>query len=131
MSHAALSGMTCLVTGASRGLGAAIARRFWDEGASLVLAVRDCAYVATLFSELQSTAGQTVVTIPLELFDHDSVRTLVTRTMAEGVPKIDVLVNNAAVLGPVGKVWETADNEWQNTIMADLVAPALICSSVV
>jgi 3-oxoacyl-[acyl-carrier protein] reductase len=131
MGQLALSGKTCLVTGASRGLGSAVARRLWDEGANLVLAVRDPAYVAALFSELQSTTGQTVVTVALELFDAQSVRSLVARTMAAGVDKLDALVNNAAVLGPVGKVWETPDIEWQNTIVADLVGPSLICSSVI
>jgi 3-oxoacyl-[acyl-carrier protein] reductase len=84
-----------------------------------------------MFSELQSATDQTVITLPFDLFDGDSVRTLVARAVAAGVQSIDVLVNNAALLGPVGRAWETADNEWQNTIVADLVGPALICNSVV
>ncbi len=131
MREPLLVGKTCLITGASRGLGAALARRFWDEGANLVLAVRDRAYVAAMFSELVAAAGQSVVTLSFDLLDGESVRTLVNRAVESGVQKLDVVVNNAAVLGPVGKAWETADSDWQNTITANLVAPALICSSVV
>jgi 3-oxoacyl-[acyl-carrier protein] reductase len=131
MREPLLQGKTCLVTGASRGLGAAVARRFWNEGADLVLAVRDRAYVSALFSELDSHANQSIVTLSMDLLDGESVRTLVNRIVESGVQKLDVLVNNAAVLGPIGRVWETADKDWQNTITANLVSPALICSSVV
>lgn len=96
-----------------------------------MLAVRDRAYVAALFSELEAADNQTLVTLSLDLLDSESVRTLVSRAVESGVQKLDVLVNNAAVPGPIGKVWETADMDWQNTITANLVSPALICSSVV
>jgi 3-oxoacyl-[acyl-carrier protein] reductase len=122
---------TCLVTGASRGLGAAVARRLWDEGASLVLAVRDPGSVATLLAAPAVEPGQRAVVIALDLLDPESVRSLVPRTMDGGVERLDVLVNNAALLGPVGKSWENPPDEWAGAIAADLVSPAMLCSAVV
>jgi NAD(P)-dependent dehydrogenase (short-subunit alcohol dehydrogenase family) len=133
MSIGSLSKKTCLVTGASRGLGAALVRRFWSEGASLVLAVRTPASVAALVTELESRASdaQTLVVVALDLLDPDSVRSLVSRTRARGVERIDVLVNSAAVLGPIGGAAENPPDEWASAVTADLISPALICGAIV
>src|SRR5882672_7591714 len=111
MGAGALSKKTCLVTGASRGLGRAVAERFWSEGASLVLAVRDPASVATLVSSFAREPDRTVVVVPLDLLDGESTRSLASRVEALGVGRLDVLVNNAAVLGPVGKAADNAPAE--------------------
>jgi NAD(P)-dependent dehydrogenase (short-subunit alcohol dehydrogenase family) len=126
-----LSKKTCLVTGASRGLGHAVAQRFWREGASLVLAVRDPASVATFLTALGREPDQAAGVVPLDLFDAESARSLASRVEALGVERLDVLVNNAAVLGPVGKATENAPAEWAAAVTADLVSPALICAAVV
>jgi 3-oxoacyl-[acyl-carrier protein] reductase len=126
-----LAGKTCLVTGASRGLGRAIAKRFWEEGASLVLAVRNPGAVASLVAELGRADGQSSLAVPLDLQDLDSASSLIDRAVAMGAGKIDVLVNNAAVQGPIGKTWETPAQAWNDTIVADLVAPTLICRAAV
>src|SRR5262249_6329072 len=112
MNDRQLAGKTCLVTGASRGLGRSIARRFWEGGASLVLAVRDPSSVESLVSDLGRADGQSSVTVRLDLEDVESARSLIDRTVATGVQRIDVLVNNAAVLGPIGKAWETSTQAW-------------------
>src|SRR5215510_4498828 len=112
MKSKRLLNKTCLVTGASRGLGAAVARRLWSEGASLVLAVRDPESVATLLADARGEADQTAVVITLDLLDPESVRSLVPRTMDRGVERLDVLVNSAALLGPIGKAWENPPDEW-------------------
>ena len=128
-----LVGKTCVVTGASRGLGASLARKFWSEGASLVLAVREPASVERVAVELGRGAvgRQTIVVVELDLLDAQSVRSLVPRAMARGVERVDVLVNNAAVLGPIGKAAENAPLEWAAAVTADLVSPALICGAIV
>jgi len=126
-----LAGKTCLVTGASRGLGRAIATRFWAEGANLVLAVRNPGAVASLLAELGRADGQSSLVVPLDLQDLDSASSLIDRAVAMGAGKIDVLVNNAAVQGPIGKTWETPAQAWNDAIVADLVAPSLICRAAV
>ena len=126
-----LAGKTCLVTGASRGLGRAIATRFWAEGANLVLAVRNPGAVASLLTELGRADGQSSLVVPLDLQDLDSASSLIDRAVAMGAGKIDALVNNAAVQGPIGKTWETPAQAWNDAIVADLVAPSLICRAAV
>jgi 3-oxoacyl-[acyl-carrier protein] reductase len=126
-----LAGKTCLVTGASRGLGRAIATRFWAEGANLVLAVRNPGAVASLLAELGRADGQSSLVVPLDLQDLDSASSLIDRAVAMGAGKIDALVNNAAVQGPIGKTWETPAQAWNDAIVADLVAPSLICRAAV
>ncbi|HLK93302.1 MAG TPA: SDR family oxidoreductase [Polyangia bacterium] len=128
---ARLSNKTCLVTGASRGLGRAVARRFWSEGASLVLPARQPDSVASLVAELPARAEQRLVALSLDLNDPESVRSLVPRTKAQGVETLAVLVNNAAALGPIGRAWENDGAEWAAAVTADLVSPALICGAVV
>jgi NAD(P)-dependent dehydrogenase (short-subunit alcohol dehydrogenase family) len=129
--HGRLSSKTCLITGASRGLGASVARRFWREGANLVLAVRDPGSVAPLIAELEARPGQASLVIALDLLDADSVKTLVARIATRGIARVDVLVNNAAVLGPIGKSWESAPDEWAAAVTADLVAPSLLSAAIV
>lgn len=131
MNAGRLANRTCLVTGASRGLGAAVAKRLWSEGANLVLAVRTPESVSALLPSPAGTPGQTAVALPFDLHDLESVRTLVPRIMERGVESLDVLINNAAALGPVGKAWENPPDEWAATISADLVSPALLCAAVV
>ena len=67
----------------------------------------------------------------MDLQDLESARSLIDRTVAMGVQRIDVLVNNAAEQGPIGKTWEIPARAWADTITADLVAPAAICGAAV
>jgi 3-oxoacyl-[acyl-carrier protein] reductase len=131
MNMRQLAGKTCLVTGASRGLGRSIAKRFWDEGASLVLAVRNPGSVDPLVADLERTDGQSAATVRLDLQDLESARSLIDRTVAMGLERIDVVVNNAAVQGPIGKSWVASPLAWNDAIVANLVAPAMICRAAV
>jgi 3-oxoacyl-[acyl-carrier protein] reductase len=131
MTQPLLVGKTCLVTGASKGLGYRIARRFWKEGASLVLAVRDCQSVSSLVSDLDRLPEQSVVSLAMDLTDLASVRSLISRATNGGIERIDVLVNNAAAIGPIGKASTTPSKDWEDAVIADLIAPAIICNSVI
>ena len=133
MTTGNLSNKTCLVTGASRGLGAAIARRFAAEGANLVLGVRAPDSVAALVAELErgASSARKIVVVALDLLDAENVKTFAARTGAAGVARVDVLVNNAAVLGPIGPASDNAPDDWAGAVTADLVSPALLCSAFV
>ncbi len=131
MTRRLLAGKTCLVTGASRGLGRAIARRFWVEGANLVIAVRDPESVLNLLANMDRAQQQSMIVLRLDVVDMQSMTSLANSARDNGVEKLDVLVNNAAVLGPIGRAWETSTDDWTHTITGNLVAPALICASFV
>jgi NAD(P)-dependent dehydrogenase (short-subunit alcohol dehydrogenase family) len=83
-----------IVTGASRGIGAAVARAFSHAGAAVVLAARDHDALARLAGEL-SGAGGTVLAVPTDVTDADAVARLVGQAVAT-FGRLDVACNNAA-----------------------------------
>ena len=96
-----LAGRTALITGASRGIGAAVARRFVAEGAAVALAHEPTAEMADLAerlaAELRDTGGRAVA-VPGDLADPDGPAAVVERARRELGP-ISVLVANAAASG--------------------------------
>ncbi|MEO8037104.1 MAG: 3-oxoacyl-[acyl-carrier-protein] reductase [Acidobacteriota bacterium] len=89
-----LKGRRALVTGASRGIGEAIARRLAESGAHVVLAARSLAQVEKTAGEL-TAAGFSAEGFELDI-THENVRERI-RTLLEGQPSIDILVNNAGI----------------------------------
>ena len=75
-----LNGKVAIITGASRGIGAASARIFAASGAKVVLAARDAGAIATVAKDILSTGGQ-VVTAPTDVGDPRSVERLVQQTL--------------------------------------------------
>jgi len=125
-----LHGCNCLVTGASRGLGAEIARGLWTAGCNLLLVARNGLALESLISSLPSRADQRAVALKADLGDPAAPERVVARAR-ELFPTLDVLVNNAAIQGPVGPSWENSWDGWQSTIQVDLLAPVALCRLVV
>lgn len=116
-----LDGRRALVTGASRGIGAAIARRFAELGADVALAARSAEAVGALAAELRET-GTRAVAISADLTDRDSLRALMERVCAE-FGGLDVLVNNAGMLPAAVRAEEVGWAEWDAAIDLNLSAP--------
>jgi NADP-dependent 3-hydroxy acid dehydrogenase YdfG len=95
------TGKVVLVTGASRGIGRAVALAFAREGAALVLAARSAERLAEVAEEVRALGGQ-VLSVQTDVTSHDAVTALVDTAMNE-FGRIDVLVNNAGI-GKVGEV---------------------------
>ena len=89
-----LRGKTALITGASRGIGRAIADAYAAEGANLVLNARDATKLAAVAREIAQTHGVAVHTAACDVTDRDAVFAAVAAL--QGLA-IDVLVNNAGV----------------------------------
>jgi 3-oxoacyl-[acyl-carrier protein] reductase len=115
-----------LITGASRGLGQAIAREFWKRGASLALVARHRAALEDAAAQLPPSGTQTVEIIPADLSDPGSPAFL-TEALRAKWQRLDALINNAAVTGPIGRVWENDWEEWQRTLQVNLLAPVALC----
>ncbi|MFL1378590.1 SDR family NAD(P)-dependent oxidoreductase [Nocardiopsis protaetiae] len=102
-----LSGARVLVTGASRGIGRAIAEVFADEGADLALCARDGVALAEAAGEL-SAKGVKVYAVPLDVRDHDALPGFVAGAAAD-LGGLDVLVSNVSGgSAPTPDQWERA-----------------------
>ncbi len=88
-------GRTALITGASRGIGEAIARRLASEGASVVLAARTAEALAKVVGEIRASGGKAEA-LPLDLAQASSIEAGVKAVLATH-GSVDVLVNNAGV----------------------------------
>jgi NAD(P)-dependent dehydrogenase (short-subunit alcohol dehydrogenase family) len=98
-----LQGKTAIVTGGARGIGAAICRRYAQEGARVVIADRLADEAGALSHEI----GNGAFAVPFDATDRQSIEALVA-TVVEGAGGIDILVNNAATfdLAPILDITE-------------------------
>jgi 3-oxoacyl-[acyl-carrier protein] reductase len=127
-----LVGKNAIITGASRGLGVHVARAMWQEGASLLLVARSADALGQVHSDLMVSAqdGQRVDVVVADLQTPEAVPTIM-RAARRVWDRVDVLVNNAGILGPIGKVWENDWEEWQAAIQVNLLAPVALCRACV
>jgi 2-deoxy-D-gluconate 3-dehydrogenase len=88
-----LAGKVAIVTGASRGIGRAIALGFAAAGADVAVAARSESDLETLAKEID-TMGRRAISVPTDVTDRSQIENLVTRTVSE-LGKVDILVNNA------------------------------------
>jgi 2-dehydro-3-deoxy-L-rhamnonate dehydrogenase (NAD+) len=122
------TGRTAIITGGARGIGYAAAERFLASGGAVSLWDVDAAKLAEAQASL-SAKGK-VVTAVVELTDEASVAAATAATV-KALGHIDVLVNNAGITGGNAKLWELEPAVWRRVIDVNLVAPFLICHSVV
>ncbi|MGD2114813.1 MAG: glucose 1-dehydrogenase [Acidobacteriota bacterium] len=114
-----LSGKVALVTGASRGIGEAIARTYAAAGASVVLASRTQEALDTVAAGIRKRGG-TALPIACHTGDGEQVAGLVERAVAE-LGRIDVLVNNAGTNPHFGPLLTAEESHWQKTLDVNLL----------
>ena len=119
-----LDGKSTIVTGAGRGIGRAIARRFAAEGARVLLAARTAAELDAAVAEIVSSGGQAAAVVADVGRQSDCERIVAEARLHHG--PIDVLVNNAGVFGPVRPVEEIAPEEFDQVIAVNLRGPFLL-----
>src|SRR5665213_354725 len=111
---AALSGKTALVTGASRGIGAATAQALAAAGAHVILTARTSAGLEEI-EEAIHQAGGTATIAPLDLTDGPSIRKL-AEAVASRWPALDLMILSAATLGSLTPVPHLDEKEFATTI---------------
>ena len=124
-----LAGKVALVTGASRGIGRAIALAFADEGAAVVLVARSRADLATVAGEVRERANGRVLAEPVDVTQDTAVEMLIERVVGD-LGRLDVLVASAgtAAFGPVA---ESKPADWDAMLAVNLRATMVCCRAAV
>lgn len=117
--------MTALVTGASRGIGLAIARELADVGYNLALVARSGDALAKVAAEIKTAYGIQVETITADLAAEESYARIVAETM-DAFGGIDLLVNCAG-LAQQGSFTEVQPAQWDAIFAVNAKAPFFIC----
>lgn len=123
-----LDGKRALITGATKGIGADIARAFASAGAALVLSGRDDAELSAASTALADQFGTEIHTAAVDLARPDGPTELAQRA-GDALGGLDVLVNNAGISHPQPVV-DTDPALFDATITVNLRAPALLASAV-
>ncbi len=127
-----LKNKVVIVTGASQGLGLAMARHFHTHGAMLVLCARDAALLERVRSSLEADRpGEvSVLAVQADVANPEQCKCVVDAALGAW-GRVDVLVNNAGVYGPKGPI-EVADwSEWVHAVQVNLLGSVRMCQLVV
>lgn len=116
-----LKGKVAVVTGASRGIGAAIAEALAEEGCRLVLAARSVDRLEEVAAYLTGRHGNAVLAIPTDIGDESQARNLIERA-ADQFGAVDILVNNAGV-GIYGAVDELRLDDLRHVFEVNFFGP--------
>jgi NAD(P)-dependent dehydrogenase (short-subunit alcohol dehydrogenase family) len=121
-----LQNLVTLVTGASQGLGKAIAEAFVREGAHVAICARDRKMITTAKEDLEQIAssGQKILALGCDVASASEVAELFAAIDREVGP-IDVLVNNAGIYGPKGPSEEVDLEEWMRAVEINLLGTFL------
>ena len=113
-------GKLALVTGASRGIGAATAEALAQAGAHLILVARTSSALEEIEERIHSAGGSATIA-PLDLTEGESIGKLAT-AVAERWEKLDILVLNAAMLGSLTPVQDIDPKEYSRLLSINLLA---------
>ena len=119
-----LAGRTALVTGAGRGIGRAVAMGLAGYGVTVALVARSGDELAESAAQVQQLGGR-ALTVRADLGDPDQVASVVERTASELGP-VGILVNNAAVVAPLGPSLHVDPADWAAALQVNVVAPATL-----
>jgi NAD(P)-dependent dehydrogenase (short-subunit alcohol dehydrogenase family) len=122
-----LARRVAVVTGASRGVGTAVAARLVERGLRVAIVGRDRVALAAVARQLRETGG-TVLPVCCDLSDPASAARVVPAA-ADRLGPVEIVVNNAGHVGPLGPLTSVAVDAWESTVRLNLVSAMAIIST--
>ena len=123
-----LKDRVAIITGGAQGIGKAIAKAFVQEGAKVALAARTVANLEKTVGELKALGGD-VIAVPTDITVEQQVIDMVPKVI-KAFGKIDILVNNSGIGGPVCNVVDMKLDEWNYSFAVDLTGSMLCAREV-
>ena len=124
-----LAGKVGLVTGASGGIGRAVALGYAAEGAAVALVARRARLLQDVAREIERSGGRALA-VPADVSDERQVA-MAVKAAREAFGRIDILVNNAGVLQRAAPLHKTAVEEWDRVMTVNLRGAFLVLRAVV
>jgi NAD(P)-dependent dehydrogenase (short-subunit alcohol dehydrogenase family) len=129
MSEFSLDGKVAIVTGASRGIGRAIALRFAQAGAKIVVSSRKLENLQAVAQEIRAAGGQALA-VQAHVGRSDEILALVAETI-DAFDRIDIAVNNAATNPHFGPLLSADEGQWDKTLDTNAKSCFRVCKAVV
>jgi NAD(P)-dependent dehydrogenase (short-subunit alcohol dehydrogenase family) len=129
MTEFSLAGKVALITGASHGIGKAIALRFAQAGATVVVSSRKLESVQAVAGEI-ATAGGQALAVQAHVGQSEDVAVLVKQTL-DAFGKIDITVNNAATNPHFGPLLTADESQWDKILDTNAKGVFRVCKAVV
>jgi NAD(P)-dependent dehydrogenase (short-subunit alcohol dehydrogenase family) len=123
-----LQDQVAIVTGGGRALGKSIALRLARDGADLVLAAPDSAELTATAADIEGL-GRRALAVVTDVTREEQVQALAVRAR-EMFGRIDVLVNNAGIIGPTAPVVSLSRSDWDEVLAVNLTGAMLCCKAV-
>lgn len=115
-----LTDRIALVTGASRGIGAALALQLAQAGAHVVAVARTVGGLEELDDQIKAAGGSATL-VPLDMKDMDGIARLAL-ALHERYGRLDVMVGNAGILGPLSPLGHVEPKDWDNLMAVNVTA---------
>lgn len=116
-----LQGQVALITGGGRGIGAAAAELLARAGASVVLTARSEEEIDAVAKRIRKAGGKAIA-VPCDVSDFGQIEEVVESALDQ-FNRLDILINNAAVIWPLEEVADSDPDEWAYNIHVNLVGP--------
>ena len=114
-----LNGQVAVITGGGRGIGLAIARAFAQEGSAILIAARTAEELAKARAAIQSDFAVRCLARTVDVSRAEEVQEMIEAALRE-LGRIDVLVNNAGIYGPIGELVDSDLSEWRGAVEVNL-----------
>jgi len=122
-----LEGKTAIVTGASRGIGEAIAKGFARAGADLVLVSRNLSALEGVAKEIEGL-GRKALSVSADIGNLEEIQKVIEATL-KVFPRIDILLNNAGISPVLKKAEEMNLKQWEEVVRVNLTGTFLFCQA--